>query len=78
MKILLKEPKHFLWKLIHEKRLKALMITFPSFTFKDIMDKTLTNNFHNIDVETIQMYSHLHHTHYKNKVTKKFNSSKHQ
>jgi hypothetical protein len=60
------------------KTIKALMITFPSFTLKDIMDKTFTNNFHNTNVEIhSKVLSFTPYSLYK-KSHKPINSSKHE
>jgi hypothetical protein len=40
----IKKPKHFHWKPMHNEQLEILMIAFPSSILKDIAKKILINN----------------------------------
>jgi len=59
---MIEKPKHFYWKPMHNEQLENLMITFPSSTLKDIVNKFLINN-STLELRFTQVYSHLHHLH---------------
>jgi hypothetical protein len=49
---------------MHNEQLEILMITFPSFTLKNIANKFFINNY-TLEFTFIQVYSHLCHLHKK-------------
>jgi hypothetical protein len=57
---MIEKPKHFHWKPMHNEQLENLMITFLSFTLKDITNKFLINN-STLELRFTQVYSHLRH-----------------
>jgi hypothetical protein len=66
---MIKKPKHFHWKPMHNEKLLNLMI-IPSSILKDIAKKFLINNC-TLKLRFIQVYSHLWHLHKKILILKK-------
>ncbi len=61
----IRKPKHFHWKPMHNEQLENLMITFPFSILKEIANKFFINN-STLKLRFTKVYSHLHHLHKKN------------